>query len=84
MMNYYGWNTFRPVFGFGWIFGVIFWVLLICIVVGLIRWYVSINNKGNSSDEEDTSEKPLDILKERYAKGEITKKEFLEMKKDIA
>jgi putative membrane protein len=70
--------------GIGWIFGIIFWVLLICIVVGLVRWYVSSSNKNNSSDEEDASEKPIDILKRRYAKGEITKKEFLEMKNDIA
>jgi len=84
MMGYYGWNMYRPVFGFGWIFGMIFWILFICLIVGLVRWFVSGNHKGGQVDEEENPDKALDILKERYAKGEITKKEFLEMKKDIA
>ena len=83
MMRNYMWNSVHPALGFGWIFGVIFWILIICLVVGLVRWHVSANNKNSLTDEEKTSGRALNILKERYAKGEITKKDFLEMKKDI-
>lgn len=82
-MRYYIWNSVQPAFGFGWIFGVIFWVLFICLVVGLVRWYVSGNRKNNQVVKDESSEKAMNILKERYVKGEISKKEFLEMKKDI-
>ena len=46
-------------------------------VVALIRYL------GNSRKSSDKDESPLDVLKERYARGEIEKKEFEEMKKDL-
>ncbi len=84
MMGYYGWNTYRPMLAFGWVFGLIFWILVVFVVVGLIKWFVKSGRDKEEIDGEDNIGSPLDILKKRYAKGEITKKEFLDMKKDIS
>lgn len=56
----------------------IFLALLLAAAIFLIAWLVY-----NSGVKKAASETPLNILKERYAKGEITKKEFDSMKKDI-
>jgi len=75
MMGYAGWGGF----GFGWIFMIIFWILIILGVVALVRYLRG--TKQNSIYKDKIS---LDILKERYAKGEINKKEFEDKKKDLS
>ena len=60
--------------GFGFIFMLLFWGLIIWLIISLIN--VSQSNKDDGSDS-------LTILKKRYAQGRITKKEFESMKKDL-
>jgi len=61
--------------GFGAIIMVLFWGAIIWLVISLI-------NAGTRKSEE-TPESALTILKKRYAKGEITKEQYLEMEKEL-
>jgi putative membrane protein len=69
---------------FGGIFMIIFWILIIVGLVFFIKWLVQ-STKGHSSSGglPDSSSRALDILKERYARGEINKQEFEEKKRDL-
>ena len=53
-----------------------FWVLVILGIVALTRWLAG----GRASDGPLRG---IDILKARYAKGEITKEQFEQVKRDI-
>lgn len=68
-------------YGNHWMFGGLMWVFWIAVFVALfflIRWIVQ--QKPSSHNPEENA---LDILKKRYAKGEIDKEEFEQKKKDL-
>lgn len=64
--------------GIGFIFMAFWWVLIIALVVLGIRWFMR-----QSQDNQQQTHSALDTLKDRYAKGEIDKREFEEKKKDL-
>ena len=56
----------------------IFWILLLAAVIFLVVWIIH-----RFGIKKTASETPLNISRKRFAKGEITKKEFEDMKKDL-
>ena len=74
---YWGWH---PMWGFGGIFMMIlmflFWAAVIVGIVLFIRWLWA-----GKLPESLKGETALDILKKRYARGEIERQEFEEKKK---
>ena len=68
-------------FGFGWLMP-IFWIF----VLGLIIWAViALTKSGGGTRSQDSVKQvsALEILKDRYACGEIGKEEFEEKRKDL-
>ena len=56
--------------------------LIVLVLVGVVIYFLFQVSKSKGSDGS-IIETPLDILKKRYAKGEIDKEEFDRKKKDL-
>jgi putative membrane protein len=80
MMVGYGMDGFGGGFAFGWIFMILWWVLIIIGIVALVKW---IAGSPSSGIHAGGSSKALEILKERYARGEIDEQEFQKKKRDL-
>ena len=83
----YGWSMGPGMMGswgmgwFGMIFMTIFWVLVIVGLVFLIKWLIQASGSGKTAGQ--TGSGALEILRQRYARGEIDKGEFESMKRDL-
>ena len=67
---------------FGGIFMIVFWILLLVGLVFVIRWLIQ--TTGKKGDGGQHGSRAMEILKERYARGEIDKAQFEAMKRDLA
>ena len=72
MMHWWnGWESgYGMGYGFGWLFMVLFWALVILGIVYLVKMMVG--NAGRPEQKETAEE----ILKKRFARGEIGREEF--------
>ena len=67
--------------GFGFIFMALFWI----VIIGGGIWLLSNlfpKNNGSQTRPSD-NESALDILKQRYARGELTKEEYESIRYDL-
>ena len=82
--------------GWMWLFPLIMLCILVVVAIILIRRYGGLQQAFNAifskipmqpdsrvDSNEQKSETALDILRKRYAKGEITHEQFEEMKKNL-
>lgn len=69
-----GWGS-----GFGGFYMILFWAVIIAVVVVLVKWLFV----GSSRIDLPREKSALDLLRERYARGEIGKEEFEQKKRDL-
>ena len=65
-------------FGYG---GMFMWIIFL-IVIGVVIYFI-VQTQKTKGQTPTQNESHLDILKKRYAKGEIAKEEYERMKKDL-
>lgn len=70
----YGYNHYGM--GFGGLGMILFWLALIVLVILLVRLFIN----GREGPRQRTA---LDILEERYARGEIEREEYLQRRADL-
>jgi len=70
-MGEWGWGM-----GFGWFFMLLFWALVILGIVAIAKRITG----GNGSTRSKTA---LEILQERYARGEIEQQEYQQKRRDL-
>ncbi len=77
----WGWHMWWGAWGVGMmLFMLLFWALIIVGVVALFRWAFG---RSGPSGRPERGGRALEILKERYAKGELTREQFEAMRRDI-
>jgi len=72
----HGFNFGNSMFFGGGIFMFIFWILMIVLIASIFKG-------GFVGERQNKSETPMEILKIRYAKGEITKEQYQDMKEKL-
>ena len=76
-----GWGMYG---GWGlWPLGPLFWLVVIVAVIALVTWFVRSPARSEATRREERRSRGLEILDERYARGEIGRDEYLAKRRDL-
>lgn len=64
-------------------FGMIIWVVILIAIVAFVAWLVRAQAPSGMHHPPLRRSSGLDVLEERYARGDISRDEYLQKKKDI-
>lgn len=78
MMN--GWGMGMA--GWGWLGMAFFWILVIAAAVYLVKMFAE-QNQTRGGEHPRSHDRAIEILRERYAKGEINQEEFANRKREL-
>lgn len=72
-------------YGYGWMpfMGMIFWLFVLVLIVAAVVAFVRLGGIADRPDRTPPRSSGLEILEERYARGEINRDEYLQKKQDI-
>ena len=77
MWNYgHGWGLGGGGMGFGFVF----WLAILAAIIAVVVWF----SRSAPSDRGQRRSNGLEVLEQRYARGEVSREEYLEKKRDIA
>lgn len=65
----------------GWLWMALFWLVPVLLIAAAIKYLVA--KPGPDSGRQETRKTALDYLEEAYAKGEISREEFLQKREDL-
>ena len=83
MHDYQGFSFYSMPFGLGWVLMILIWVLVVAGVVVLVRWFLMHEADQNGETSLPTHKAPTNILRERYARGEIDREEYMQRLEDL-
>ena len=78
-MMWWDWGNWGWGMGLMMFLGVLFWGAIIALIVWVV---VRLTVRGTASG--GGKQNPLDIARERYARGEITREQYEQLKKDLS
>jgi putative membrane protein len=65
-------------------FNMIFWIIALVLIAALVAWFFrSGADSGVLAGRSARRSPALDVLEERYARGEINREEYQQKKRDI-
>jgi len=65
-------------------FGFIFWLVILALIFAGVVWFLRSQSAPGSQRSRDPRSSGLDVLEERYARGEIDRDEYLQKKRDMS